>query len=98
VPPEKNGPSADGFTSTDYQTQTEAILEMGIEVIGLIADCLKSSHPYRHRNGLSVNDSLIAGAMETEGIGDIATANPDFTRVEGLHVYVPLDLPKKQLR
>jgi len=77
---------------TEYQTQTETILEMGIEVIGLTSDSLKISHPYRHRDGLLVNDSLIAGAMETEGIHDIATADPDFTRVKGLHVYSPLDL------
>ena len=83
---------------TNYQTQTEMILEIGIKVMNLTADSLKISHPYRHRYGLLVNDSLIAGAMETEGISDIATADPDFTRVEGLHVYSPLDLPKKQLR
>jgi len=39
-----------------------------------------------------VNDSLIAAVMEAEGIVDIATADPDFTRVERLRVYNPLDL------
>ena len=76
----------------DCQTQTEAILEMGIEVTGLTADALKISHAYRQRDGLLVNNSLTAAVMETEGIPDIATADPDFIRVDGLRVYSPLDL------
>ena len=78
----------------DYQTQTEAILEMGIEVVGLTSDSLKISHPYRRRDGLLVNDSLTAAVMEAEGISDLATADPDFTRVEGLRVYRPMDIVK----
>jgi predicted nucleic acid-binding protein len=76
------------------QTQTEAILEMGIEVVGLTSDALKISHPYRRRDGLLVNDSLTAAVMEAEAILDLATADPDFTRVKGLRVHSPLDLAK----
>ena len=79
----------------DYQTQTEAILEMGIEVVGLTSDSLKVSHPYRCRDGLLVNDSLTTAVMEAEGILYLATADPDFTRVEGLRVYCPMDLAKR---
>ena len=79
----------------DYQTQTEDILEMGIEVVGLTSDALKISHPYRRRDGLLVNDSLTAAVMEEEGILYIATADPDFTRVEELRVYSPIDLAKR---
>ena len=79
----------------DCQTQTEAIFEMGIEVVGLTSDSLKISHPYRRRAGLLVNDSLTTAVMEAEGILDLATADPDFTRVEGLQIYSPLDLAKR---
>ncbi len=79
----------------DCQTQTEAILEMGIEVVGLTSDALKISYPYRRRDGLLVNDSLTAAVMEAEGILDLATADPDFTRVKGLRVYSPLDLAER---
>lgn len=78
----------------DYQTQTETILEMGIELVGLTSDALRISHPYRRRGGLLVNDSLIAAVMEAEGILYLATADPDFTRVEGLLVHSPLDLAR----
>ena len=79
----------------DYQTQTEAILEMGIEVVGLTSDSLKISHPYRRRDGLLVNASLTAAVMEAEGISDLATDDPDFIRVEGLRVYRPMELVKR---
>ena len=79
----------------DYQTQTEAILEMGIEVVGLTSDFLKISYPYRRRDGLLVNDSLTAAVMEAEGILYLATADPDFTQVEGLRVYRPMDIAKR---
>lgn len=76
----------------DCQTQTEAILEMGVEVVGLTSDILKISHPFRQRDGLLVNDSMTAGLMRAEGILNLATADLDFTRVEGIRVYRPLDL------
>jgi len=79
----------------DYQTQTETILEMGIEVTGLTADALKISHPYRQRDGLLVNDSLTAAVMEAEGISDIASGDLDFISVEELRVYSPLDLAER---
>jgi len=79
----------------DYQTQTEAISEMGIEVVGLTSDVLKVSYPYRRRDGLLVNDSLTAAVMEAEGILCLATADLDFTRVEGLRVYRPMDLTER---
>ena len=79
----------------DYQTQTEAIPEMGIEVVHLTSDSLKVSHPYRQQDGLLVNDSLTAAVMEAEGIVDIATADPYSTRVDGLRVHSPLDIAKR---
>jgi len=79
----------------DCQGQTEAILEMGIEMVGLTSDSLKVSHPYRHRDGLLVNDSLTVAVMEAEGILDLVTADPDFTRVKGLRVYRPMDLAER---
>lgn len=76
----------------DCQSQTEAILEMGIEVVGLNSNILKISHPFRRRDGLLVNDSMTAGIMRAEGILSLATADLDFTRVEGIQVYSPLDI------
>lgn len=76
----------------DYQIQTEAILEMGIDVVGLTPDHLKASSRYRQRDGLLVNDSLTVAVMEIEGISNLATADPDFARVRAIQVYGPKDL------
>lgn len=77
----------------DYQAQTEAISEMGIEVLKLNSDVLKISHLYRRRDGLLVNDSLTAALMISEGILNLATTDQDFQRVEGLKIFCPQDLP-----
>ena len=76
----------------DYQIQTEAILELGIEVTGLTSDHLRRSSLFRQRDGLLVNDSLTVATMEIEGISNLATADPDFARVEAIQVYGPKDL------
>jgi len=76
----------------DYQIQTEAILEMGIDVVGLTPDHLKTSLRYRRRHSLLVNDSLTVAAMEIERISNLATADPDFARLEAIQVYSPQDL------
>jgi len=77
----------------DYQAQTEAISEMGIEVLKPNSDVLKISHPYRRRCGLLINDSLTAALMISEGILNLATTDQDFQRVEGLKIFRPQDLP-----
>ena len=76
----------------DYHIQTEAVLEMGIDVAELTPDHLKASLRYRRRDGLLVNDSLTVAAMEIEGISNLATADPDFMHIEGIQVYSPQDL------
>ena len=78
----------------DYQIQTEAILEMGIDIIGLTLEHLKASLRYRRRASLLVNDSLTAAAMEAEEISNLATADLNFARVEAIKVYSPQDLDK----
>jgi len=76
----------------DYQIQTEAILELGIDVVGLTPDHLKASLRYCQRNGLLVNDSLTMAMMEIEGISNLATADSNFARVRTIQVYGPKDL------
>ena len=65
-----------------------------ISIEGSTRDHLKASLRYRRRAGLLVNDSLTAAAMEIEGVSNLATADPDFARVETIQVYSPQDLDK----
>lgn len=78
---------------SDYQAQTEAIPEMGIEVLMLTPEILRTSRSWRRRYGLLVNDSLTTALMDAKRIEALATADPDFERLEGLYLYCPQDLP-----
>ena len=77
----------------DCQTQTEAILEMGIEVIALGPEIVRTSRAWREGYGLLVNDSLTAALMDANGIEAFASADLDFQRLDKIPVYSPQDLP-----
>jgi predicted nucleic acid-binding protein len=77
----------------DYQVCTEAIQEMGLEVLPLDVEIVPASRAARQRDGLLVNDSLTVALMEVQGLRALATADPDFAGVESISVYRPQDLP-----
>ncbi len=78
---------------SDYRRQAETIEEMGVTVRDLSMETVKRSHSYRQRDGLLVNDSLTIALMASEGVALLATADPDFARVQGLKIFSPSDLP-----
>lgn len=77
---------------TDYQTNTLSIIDIGIELLPLSEDAIKSSLQFRKKYGLLVNDSLTSAMMDLEGIVNLATMDKDFERVEEFRVYNPQDV------
>jgi predicted nucleic acid-binding protein len=77
---------------TDYQTNTLSIIDIGIELLPLSEDAIKSSLQFRKKYGLLVNDSLTSAMMDLEGIVNLATMDKDFERVEEFRVYSPQDV------
>jgi len=77
---------------TDYETNTLSIMDIGIELLPISEDTIKSSFQYRRKYGLLVNDSLTTAMMDLEGIINLATMDKDFLRVEGIRVYSPQDV------
>ncbi len=75
---------------SSYQQQTEAVLDMGVEVLPLEHSLVKRSWRFRKQHGLLVNDS-VTGAM-AEGLGSLATADQNFVRVPDLTIYSPRDI------
>ena len=75
-----------------YQEQIELIPLMGITVLPLDLEIPRLATDLRHQYGLLVNDSLLAASAAREGIQDIASADPDFERVEELRLFRPADL------
>jgi predicted nucleic acid-binding protein len=78
---------------TDYQSNLDLLLAMGIEILKLGPDDLIASAAIRRTTGLLTNDSLSAAMMRRERIQALATTDRDFGRVAGLRLYRPTDLP-----
>lgn len=76
----------------EYQEQTAAILELGLEVLPLDAESVKISERYREEYGLLVNDSVTVALALSQGILALASSDRDFERVRELTVYKPTDI------
>ena len=75
-----------------YAEQVGRVPLMGIEVIPVDLKTLFGSRELRDRYGLMVNDSFIARSAIDAGYPAVASADPDFARVDALQLYVPTDL------
>jgi predicted nucleic acid-binding protein len=75
-----------------YQDQTELIPSMGIAILRLDFEVMTLAAEIRRRDGLLVNDSLLAATAIREEIVDLASADPDFERVAELRLLRPTDL------
>lgn len=76
----------------DYQEQTTAILELGLEILPLDAESVATSELYRRKYGLLVNDSVTVALALSQGISVLASADRDLERVKELTVYKPTDI------
>jgi predicted nucleic acid-binding protein len=76
----------------DYQGYAEKIPLMFVEVLPLELGLLLRSTELRNRFGLLVNDSLVAVSALESNVTNIASADGDFERVEGLKLFRPSDL------
>ena len=65
---------------------------MGIAIIGLDLEILRAAAGLRRRFGFLVNDSVLAATALREKIGMMASADPDFGRIEELRLFSPGDL------
>jgi predicted nucleic acid-binding protein len=75
-----------------YQEQTELIPLMGIAILRLDLDVMTLAADIRRRDGLLLNDSLLAATAICERIAVMASGDPDFGRVSELRLLRPTDL------
>lgn len=75
-----------------YQENVEKIALMGIGVEALDLSLMLRSASLRKKTGLLTNDSLIATTLAAQGLNAIASADPDFSRLEGVELFGPTDL------
>jgi len=76
-----------------YWEQTQILLDLGILLLPLHREILIDAQELRRAYGLLTNDSVLLAAMRTTGVVALATADRDFERIAGLHLFRPDDLP-----
>lgn len=77
---------------SEYYENMKKIKDIGIEIYPLTEEVVDESYQIRRQYGLLINDSVLVAFMKEQGIGNIATKDEDFERVEGIKVYKPADL------
>lgn len=81
-------------TLTDYQTQFENTLAIGLRVLQISRKILVETKVERARHGLMTGDSLHLGNMNRHStpVQDIVTHDGDFAHIPGLTVWEPMDV------
>jgi predicted nucleic acid-binding protein len=75
-----------------YQEQVDRIPLMGIEILPLDWGALVRSADVRRESGVLANDSLVVVTARDAGIAHLASADPDFGRIEDCTWYRPSDV------
>ena len=81
-------------TLTDYQTQFENTLAVGLRVLRISRGLLIETKVERAAHGLMTGDSLHVGNMNRHAtpLRDIVTYDSDFAHISGLTVWEPMDV------
>lgn len=81
-------------TLTDYQTQFENTLAIGLRVLQISRKILVETKTERTAHGLMTGDSLHLGNMNRHStpLQDIVTHDSDFAHIPSLTVWEPLDV------
>ena len=79
-------------TLIDYWHETERILTLNLLFFSTDEQIVRSSQPERQSASVLTNDSMILSWMREYGIRNIATADKDFERANGIAVFGPDDL------
>jgi predicted nucleic acid-binding protein len=79
---------------TDYQSQFENTLAIGLKVLRISRKTLVETRVERTTHGLMTGDSLHMGTMNRHPIPlqDIVTYDGDFAHIPGLTVWEPMDV------
>lgn len=75
-----------------YWEQIQILLDLGLVLLPLEVGILTEAHRLRRSHGLLTNDSVLLATMQSAGVIALATADRDFERIPGIHVYRPDDI------
>lgn len=85
---------ASASTLSNYQTQFEATLAIGLKVLKVTRRVLVETGAERATLGLMVGDSIHVGTMSRHSrpLHDIVTHDGDFAHIPGMTVWEPMDV------
>jgi predicted nucleic acid-binding protein len=72
-------------TLTEYWSFTERILSLDLLFVATNEEILRIAQAERRRGSLLTNDSIIVACMRQYGVSALATNDPDFDQVDGIH-------------
>jgi predicted nucleic acid-binding protein len=72
-----------------YRLATEAITAFNVTVVPVTPGHLQTAQQLCVQHGLLTNDALLVAVMQTLGFTDLASNDPELTRVPGLTVWQP---------
>ncbi len=75
-----------------YQEQVDQISQMEIDIVALDLPVLSEATSLRKSLGFLTNDSLLAATARLLNIQAIASADQDFSRLDGTALYSPTDI------
>jgi predicted nucleic acid-binding protein len=74
---------------TQYRVATTAIAAFNVTVAPVTPAHLPRAHQHCTQYGLLTNDALMLAVMATLGVADLASNDPDLTRIPGLTIWQP---------
>ena len=80
---------------TQYQEDVRKIPHWHLTILPLTLAIVQASTEVRTSEGLLTNDSFVIAFMRAQGLTQLATANGDFDRVDGMPIYKPADLERQ---
>lgn len=80
-------------TLTDHLRVPGEIRRLGVKVVEVTVDDIERSRSYKTAYGLLTNDAITCQVMQRLSLVNLATNDPDFTRVPQMSVFAPFPAP-----
>jgi predicted nucleic acid-binding protein len=73
-----------------FRQAIQQVPQLGIQVLSIAPMLIDAGALVSQQTGLLTNDALIIAIMQTHGLTNLASNDPDFDRVPGINRYAPL--------
>ncbi|HTU88531.1 MAG TPA: type II toxin-antitoxin system VapC family toxin [Gemmataceae bacterium] len=75
---------------TRFRQAIQQVPQLGIQVLSIAPALIDAGALVSQQTGLLTNDALIVAVMQTHGLTQLVSNDPDFNRVPGITRYAPV--------